>query len=141
MEKIVIEKLDNGLPDPNFALKGDGGFDCYSREDIELKPNQRMNIPLGIKIQLPEDHVALVLAKSGLSSKTGLDAITGLIDNGYRGEVNMISHNISDETITIHRGQKVCQIMVLKLPKTFIEYGMVEENTERGENGFGSTGI
>lgn len=142
MDKLIIEKIDKELPSPRYALEGDGGLDCYSSQDVTLTPDgSPITIPLGIKVQLPEGHVALVLAKSGLSSKQGLNTVVGLIDNGYRGEVHMIAHNISDQEIKIEKGQKVCQLMVIKLPNLSVEYGNVDCETQRGDNGFGSTGI
>lgn len=140
MNKLVIEKLDDGIPSPKYALEGDGGFDCYSSKDMTLTAGEFTHIPLGIRIELPKGCVALLLPKSGLSSK-GLTATVGLIDNGYRGEVSMMAHNISDKEINVKRGQKVCQIMVMQLPEIDIVYDNVNKDTERGSNGFGSTGL
>lgn len=139
--KLVIEQIDKGIPAPKYALPGDGGLDCYSTEDCTLTPGEVRNIPLGIKLELPKGYVALVLPKSGLGSRIGLDALPGLIDTEYRGQVFMIANNISEKPIEIKRGQKVCQMMILKIPQMQIEYGKVDENTIRGANGFGSTGI
>lgn len=128
------------MPYPKYALEGDGGIDCYSTIDLVLGPGKFKKIPLGIKFKLPKGTVALVLPKSGLGSK-GLITVTGLIDNGYRGEVSMMAYNISDKPIGIKKNQKVCQIMVLSLPDIDISYDKVYNNTTRGDNGFGSTGL
>lgn len=138
---LIIEQIDKDIPAPKYALPGDGGLDCYSTIDYTLKPNEFTKIPLGIKLELPKGYIALVLPKSGLGSKLGLDSMPGLIDTEYRGQVYMIANNISDKEIVIKRGQKVCQMMILKIPQVKIKYGEVNGDTIRGANGFGSTGI
>lgn len=138
--ELKIEKLYDDMPYPRYALPGDGGIDCYSPTDLSLAPGKSVKIPLGIKLQLPPKTVALLLPKSGLSSK-GLTTVTGLIDNGYRGEIAMLAYNISDEDIQIRQNQKVCQIMILELPSIEICYSNVDTSTVRGDNGFGSTGL
>ena len=72
---------------------------------------------------------------------SGLTTVTGLIDNGYRGEIAMLAYNISDEWVSIEKNQKVCQIMILELPSIQIVYSNVDTDTVRGEDGFGSTGL
>lgn len=138
---IKIELLDRDIPAPKYALEGDAGLDCYSPQTMDLQPHERKLIPLGIKIELPMGKAAFVLPKSGLSSKVGLTATTGLIDSGYRGEIAMMAKNESDQVIHIKRGQKVCQLLIFDAPQEKIIYGKVNANTERGENGFGSTGL
>jgi dUTP pyrophosphatase len=133
--------LHDDIEQPKYALPGDGGIDCRSAEDYVLKVGEVHNIPLGMRVEMPEGFVGLILPKSGLGSKTGLDTLPGLIDNGYRGEIQMIARNISSKDIVIKRGQKVCQLMILELPRVTIKYDKVNENTKRGANGFGSTGI
>ena len=92
-------------------------------------------------MQLPSGTAALVLSKSGLASRQGLISVVGLVDSGYRGEIQMIARNDSETPIEIRRGQKVCQIMVIDVPLVSVEYGQVNDKTERGSDGFGSTGI
>lgn len=138
--ELVIEKLYDDMPYPKYALPGDGGIDCYSPKGLILAPGQRVKIPLGIKLQLPPGTVALLLPKSGLGN-SGLTTVTGLIDNGYRGEIAMLAYNISDEWMSIEKNQKVCQIMILELPNIQIVYSNVDTDTVRGEDGFGSTGL
>ena len=138
---IKIEKIDETLPNPAYALEGDAGVDCYSAKSLTIYPGEISVIPLGIKIELPQGKAALVLPKSGLSSKTGLDCVVGLIDSGYRGEVSMIARNNAKQLIEVEKGQKVCQLVFVDMPQEEIVFGTVEQNTVRGANGFGSTGI
>lgn len=140
-KKITIEQIDDGIPAPSYALAGDAGLDCYSTISTTLAPNEITRVPLGIKMQLPSGTAALVLSKSGLASRQGLVSIVGLVDSGYRGEIQMIARNDSETPIEIQRGQKVCQIMVIDVPQVSVEYGQVNDKTERGSDGFGSTGI
>lgn len=140
-KKIVIEQIDDGIPAPSYALTGDAGLDCYSTISTKLAPNEITRVPLGIKMQLPSGTAALVLSKSGLASRQGLVSVVGLVDSGYRGEIQMIARNDSETPIEIQRGQKVCQIMVIDVPQVSVEYGQVNDKTERGSDGFGSTGI
>lgn len=138
---IIIEKIDEAIPDPSYALEGDAGMDCYSTKYLVMKPGDTVVVPLGFRVQMPQGKAALVLPKSGLSSKQGLSCVPGLIDAGYRGEVSMIARNISQSFIVIEKGQKVCQLMFIDVPQEEIVFGTVEQNTARGENGFGSTGV
>lgn len=140
-EEIVVEKLDKEMPDPAYALSGDAGIDCYSKESLTINPGEVTLIPLGIKMEIPSGKAALCLPKSGLSSKYGLSAVTGLIDSGYRGEIHMIAHNISSSAVNIAKHQKICQIVVIDIPQISIKFGKVNNKTERGSNGFGSTGV
>lgn len=141
-ETLIIEKIDETLPTPHYAHPGDAGLDCYSSIDITIEPLQRASVPLGIRVQIPEGKAALMIAKSGLAINNGLGNIAGLIDQGYRGEVNFICYNNDpDYAIEVKKGQKICQMMIVNVPDVDIKIGKVEKDTERGENGFGSTGL
>lgn len=141
-DTLIIEKIEESLPTPHYAHPGDAGIDCYSSIDIVIEPLQRALVPLGIRVQIPEGKAALMIAKSGLAINHGLGNIAGLIDQGYRGEVNFICYNNDpDRSIKIDKGQKICQMMVIDIPSINIELGKVNKDTERGEDGFGSTGL
>ena len=139
--EILIEKIYSDLPDPAYALPGDAGVDAYSAVDTTIPPRGRTLIPLGVKLQLPTGKAALILPKSGLATKHGLSCTTGLIDSGYRGEISMQAVNLNDAPIEIDRGQKVCQLVFIDAPQQTLRYGEVENDTVRGNQGFGSTGI
>lgn len=141
MNSIIIEKLKDDMPDLFYAHEGDAGIDCYAADGFVINPLETARIPLGIKIELPKNKAAFVLPRSGLSSRLGLSAVTGLIDNGYRGEISMIAHNISKNQVIIKKNDKICQLMIFDAPQCKIEYGRVSDNTERGDCGFGSTGV
>ena len=143
-ENLIMEKIDKSLPDPSYAYPGDGGIDLHSSIDIKISPLQRVVIPLGVKIILPWGKVGLIVPKSGLSANQGLSSVNspGLIDNQYRGEINMVAYNSNDKSdIIIKKGQKVCQLLTIDAPQVNIIFDKVLDNTIRGKNGFGSSGL
>jgi dUTP pyrophosphatase len=100
-------------------------------------------VPTGIKIAIPKGYAGFVQPKSGLAINNGLSLVNtpGLIDSGYRGEVNAILINLdSKKDIIIKRGDKICQLVIQKVENVEIEICECLESTSRGENGFGSTG-
>jgi dUTP pyrophosphatase len=144
MTDIKIKLLDKSLPMPAYAHKTDAGIDLYSAISCILKPFERKLIPSGIKVSIPEGYAGFVLPRSGLAIKNGISLVNspGLIDSGYRGEICIIMINLDKEMdFAIKKGDKICQLVIKK-----IEYANlieVEEldGSDRGEGGFGSTGI
>ena len=120
------------------------GLDLYSAVDVAIEPMRRVMIPTGVAIALPEGYAGFVQPRSGLAAKKGLSIVNtpGLVDSGYRGELKVIAINTdTDEPITIARGERVAQLVVQRVPA--VELVEVDEldATERGEGGFGSTGL
>lgn len=139
---LYIEKLDDTLPDPSYAHTGDAGIDLYARETIVIQPGARATVPLGVRCEFPEGSVGFVLCKSGLAFNQGLSQVNccGVIDEGYRGELNFIAYNSdSDTPIVLEKGKKCCQLVVLELPRTTITFKEISTDTSRGEGKFGST--
>lgn len=131
---------------PSYAYSGDSGFDFYSVDEVELQPLGRALVPTGLSFDVPEGFEIQVRSKSGLAINEGLMVLNspGTVDHGYTGEIKVIIFNTNNHVYKIKKGQKVGQGVlcpveggskVLLLP--------TEEITEkdRGENGFGSTGI
>jgi dUTP pyrophosphatase len=140
--QVLIQRLDEELPIPSKEMPGDAGFDIFAREDVRLEPGERRIIPTGIAIALPDGFVALVNPRSGLAAKHGFTLVNspGTIDAGYRGEISVIGLNTGSEVISLHRGDRVAQLVVVQLPGiTFLEVGSLPESV-RSERGFGSTG-
>jgi dUTP pyrophosphatase len=128
---------------PGTQHAGDAGLDLRSAIDVVVAPGERVMIPTGVAVAIPEGHAGLVLPRSGLAAKHGLTMANapGLIDAGYRGEVICAAVNLDRETpVEIHVGDRIAQLVVVALPA--VEPGWVEElpDTSRGEGGFGSTG-
>ena len=138
---IKIKKLTEQSISPKFANPGDAGMDLYSNENVNLQPNERKLISTGISMAIPKGYVGLIWDKSGLASKHGLKTMAGVIDSGYRGEIKILIHNLSDETYVVEAGKKIAQMLIQPIEqREIIEVNDLEE-TNRGEGGFGSTGL
>lgn len=137
-------QLEEGAQVPVYAHESDACADMYSMEEIEI-PAHYKSVPVktGVHIQLPEGWVALLFPRSSIGAKTGLrlSNSTGIIDSGYRGEIRALYDNTSDEPYTIHKGDRIAQLMVM--PSYRFKAKVVEslESSDRGEAGFGSTGV
>jgi len=110
---------------------------------VRVKPLQRVIIPTGIALEIPEGYEGQVRPRSGLALKKGLTVLNapGTIDADYRGEVKVILVNLGEEEVVIERGERIAQLVIT--PVVRAELIPVEElsSTERGEGGFGSTGL
>lgn len=131
---------------PLYATSKAAGADLYSANssDIILLPMERVVVPTGIFLELPEDAEAQIRPRSGLSAKKGIVAILGTIDSDYQGEVGIVLINLSNETFVVKRGERLAQ-MVLNgdgglFQADWREVSSFERESERGANGFGHTG-
>ncbi len=139
--KVKFKKISEDAKIPSFACEGDAGMDLYANEDIVVDPENIVAVPIGIKMELPKGYVAFVWDKSGLALNSGLKTMGGVIDSGFRGEVKVIIKNLSKKDIVIKKGQKVAQMIIQKYEVPEIEVVKELSKTERGEGGFGSTGL
>lgn len=128
------------LPDPHYAYEADAGFDVYAREEVVLEPGQRAQVPTGLAIELPRGYVSCIWDKSGVSHKGGIKTLGGIVDSGYRGEYMIGVVNLSNETYTFKRGDKVAQILIQKVEHPEIQFVDELGDAERGDRGFGSSG-
>lgn len=139
--KIQVKKLHPDAKIPSFAHESDAGMDLYSVTDLILKPGERVSVPTGIAMALPDGHVALVWDKSGVSHKYGIKVLGGVIDCGYRGEYLIGLVNLSQENFEIKVGQKIAQLLIQKVEHPEVEEVVELDDTSRGDGRFGSTGI
>jgi len=128
---------------PTRATERSAGLDLYSPVDEVLAPGQRRRIGLGIRIQLPPGCEGQVRPRSGMAERHAVLAILGTIDEDYRGEINALMINHSPFPYTIHKGDRIAQLVVA--PVVYVTVVNAEEDddlgtTERGAGGFGSTG-
>jgi dUTP pyrophosphatase len=142
--KIEILRLDKELPLPAYANASDAGMDLRSRVDIEIAPGERALVPTGMAIAIPDGFVGLVHPRSGLAIKSGISMVNtpGTIDAGYRGELQviLINHDLV-EVFRIKKGDRIAQLLIQKVERAeLIEVDALSES-ERGEGGFGSTGV
>jgi len=144
MIKIKIKTLDKSLPLPKYAHKGDAGLDLFSAIDCIIKPYERKLVPTGIKVVIPSGYAGFVQPRSGLAIKHGIALVNspGLIDSGYRGEICIIMINLDKDTeFSIKKGDKICQLVVQKIEEVILIESNDIEESDRGEDGFGSTGF
>ena len=132
---------------PIYGTAGSAGADLKSSESVVVRAGQSKLVKTGIKLAIPEGVVGLIHPRSGLALKSGITVLNtpGTIDSDYRGEIGVILYNTSDEDFYVSVGDRIAQIVFQRfLPATF-EYGGVDvpkdDETERGDGGFGSTGV
>ncbi len=140
--EITFQKLDTELPTPQHAHAGDAGIDLYSRVDVTLAAGERAAAPTGIVVAIPEGFAGLVLPRSGLALRHGVGVVNGpgLIDPGYRGEVQVLLVNHGAEPVQLRRGDRIAQLVVVAVPEIVLVESSELPGSERGEGGFGSTG-
>lgn len=140
--RIPLKRLDDGLPIPGHAHPGDGGVDLYAREPARLGAGQRAVVPTGIAVAIPDGFAGLVTPRSGLAARNGISVVNGpgLVDAGYRGEIQVVLVNLSTEVFEVERGDRIAQFVVI--PVSVQEFVPVNElpDSTRGSAGFGSTG-
>ena len=137
--ELKVKRIHPDAKLPLYQHQGDAGLDLFSSVDDVLRAGEVKPIPTGIKVAVPEGHVALVWDKSGISLK-GIHRLAGVVDSGYRGEVRVVLVNFGAESFKIEKGMKIAQLLIQ--PVVTVEVIETEdlEETSRGENGFGSTG-
>ena len=133
--KIMIDK---GAFLPQRAHDTDAGLDLFSPVSVWLHPGEHTMIDTGVHVAIPAGHVGLITSKSGLMAK-GLTC-RGTIDAGYTGSIRAILYNHGAEGYRVNRGDKVCQLVLMPIITPELEIVDALDETERGENGFGSTG-
>ena len=134
-------KLDLGAYEPIRGHKTDAGLDIRSKDKAKKIPaNGSAVFKTGVHIQLPSHTCGLIVPKSGLNVKKEIVSSVGLIDEGYTGEIVVKLENHSDKDYTVKAGDKIAQMIIV--PAYYFDLEFVEEleETERGDNGFGSTG-
>jgi dUTP pyrophosphatase len=144
--KVQIKTMPHyeGLPLPEYATLHSAGMDLYAAidENITLQPGERIAVPVGICLAIPEGYELQIRGRSGLAKKNGISMANGVgtIDADYRGEIHAIVINHGQEAFLIERGTRVAQCVLNKYEK--IEWETVSEldETARGTGGFGSTG-
>ncbi len=141
--KVFFEKIHKDAIIPNYAHEGDAGMDLYSVEEIVIESGASALVHTGLKMQLPKHTEGQVRPRSGLALKHQITLLNspGTIDEGYRGELGIIVINHGKEAFTVEKGMKIAQMVIAPvLQITIEESDNLEENTVRGENGFGSSG-
>ena len=139
----VINKSKHDLP--KYQTELSAGMDLYANidEPITLKPLERTLVKTGLFISLPKGYEAQVRPRSGLAFKNGITVLNtpGTIDADYRGEIGVILVNLSSQDFTINDGDRIAQLVIAKYETAIWEEVENLDETERGEGGFGSSGV
>lgn len=144
MIDLPVVRLDRELPLPDYARAGDAGADLVAREDAVL-PAQggRAMVPTGVAVAIPDGHAGLVLPRSGLALRHGITVLNapGLVDAGYRGELNVVLVNTDpDEDYTVRRGDRIAQLVIIAVEQVAVQVVDHLPESERGQGGFGHSG-
>lgn len=133
------------VPLPAKMSPGASGFDVHAAnaEDIVLAPGERKLIPTGFALSMPEGLEAQIRPRSGLAFKNGITALNtpGTIDADYRGEVKVLLVNLGTEPFIVRRGERIAQMVFQEVPVVELTEAEELDSTERGEGGFGHTGV
>ena len=140
---VLVRRVDPDVPLPSYAHPGDAGLDLVTRVSAQVAPGERVLLPTGIAIALPEGYAAFVHPRSGLAVRYGVSLVNapGTIDAGYRGEIAVSLVNLdAHEPVVLSRGDRVAQLVVQR-----VEHAVLHEvdhlpGSDRGEGGFGSSG-
>ncbi|WP_106064482.1 dUTP diphosphatase [Clostridium liquoris] len=143
MYKLFIKKLNEDAIIPKYAHEGDAGMDLYSIEEKTIEPGETTLIHTGISIQLPEETEAQIRPRSGLALKHSITVLNtpGTIDEGYRGEICIILINHGNNTFKVEKHMRIAQMVIKPVLKVKILEVTTLLDSERGENGLGSTGL
>ena len=145
-KEVTIKVVNRGhQPLPQYATPQSAGMDLRANleEPVVLKPMARCLVPTGLHIALPEGYEAQIRPRSGLALKKGITVLNapGTVDADYRGEVGVLLINLSEEDFVVNDGERIAQMVIARHETAdFIEVAELDE-TERGEGGYGHTGV
>ena len=140
---VLLCRLDPEVPVPSYAHPGDAGVDLVTTLAAEVPPGERVLLPTGIAIALPEGYAAFVHPRSGLAVKYGVSLVNspGTVDAGYRGEIRVSLVNLDPrEAVVLARGDRIAQLVVQRVEHAVFHEVETLPGSDRGEGGFGSSG-
>jgi dUTP pyrophosphatase len=142
-ERLRVQRLDPRAVLPTRAYANDAGLDLYALESVTLGPGDRATVRTGVAVEIPEGQAGLVLPRSGLAARHGIALVNapGLIDAGYRGEVQVLLLNTDrDDTCTLAAGDRIAQLVLIAAATPAVMEVQELADSERGGGGFGSSG-
>ena len=140
--KVQVLPHGEGLDLPAYATPGSAGMDLRAAEPCTLQPMERVAVPTGLRVAIPEGWEGQIRPRSGLAFRKGLSIpnAPGTIDADYRGELKVLLINLGPEAIEIDRGMRIAQMLITPAPQARIQVVSDLDETDRGSSGFGSTG-
>jgi dUTP pyrophosphatase len=144
--EVRIQRLPHaeGLPLPTYATDGAAGADLRAAVEAELVlvPGRRAAVPTGLVVEIPDGYEGQVRPRSGLAIKVGLTIVNapGTIDSDYRGELKVLMVNLGDQPVSIHRGDRIAQLLIAPVVHALFSESDALSVSDRGDGGFGSTG-
>ena len=145
MTEVLIKKLSKNIELPRYETNGSSGMDLSANieKQIEIEPGKTSIIPTGISVSIPKNFEIQIRSRSGLAAKNQISVLNspGTIDADYRGEIKVILINLSDKVFVVEKGSRIAQMVLCPVIKATLKEVTELENTKRGSDGFGSTGI
>ena len=140
--RLPVRVLAADLPLPTYARDDDAGLDLHAATDVALAPGARVLVPTGLALAIPPGYAGFVLPRSGLALRHGVTLLNtpGLIDAGYRGEVQVLLVNLGDTPVKLSRGDRIAQLVVQRVERVTLTPVSELPPSTRGTGGFGSTG-
>jgi len=135
---LSVKLLDDRAKLPVKAYSNDAGFDIFSLEDAVLSPDRVNVLSTGLAFEIPIGYFGLLMSRSSAAINSGIDNIAGVIDSDYRGEIKIVVTTM--RMVTISAGEKIAQLIIIPTPQIEIKRSYNLHPTERGQNGFGSSG-
>lgn len=141
---VLLTRLDPGVPIPAYAHPGDAGADLVTTVDATVAPGERVLLPTGVAIALPDGYAAFVHPRSGLAVRCGVALVNapGTVDAGYRGQLQIALVNLDPrEPVVLRRGDRIAQLVVQKVERAVFHEVETLPGSDRAVGGFGSTGV
>ena len=138
--ELKVKRIHPEAKLPVYGHPGDAGLDLFSVVDRELRPGEVFAVPTGVQVAIPAGHVGLVWDKSGVSLQ-GVHRLAGVVDSGYRGEVQVVMINLGAAPFAVKKGMKIAQMLVQPVAAVSVVEAESLDDTSRGQRGFGSTGL
>jgi dUTP pyrophosphatase len=138
--ELRVKRIHPEAKLPVYGHPGDAGLDLFSVADRDIAPGEVFAVPTGVQVAVPAGHVGLVWDKSGISLKS-VHRLAGVVDAGYRGEVQVVMINLGDAPFAVKKGMKIAQMLVQPVAVVSVIEADSLDDTSRGQGGFGSTGL
>ena len=138
--ELKVKRIHPEAKLPVYGHAGDAGLDLFSVVDRTLAPGDVFAVPTGIQVAIPRGYVGLIWDKSGISLKR-VHRFAGVVDAGYRGEVQVVMVNLGPGPFPVKQGMKIAQMLIQPVASVMIVESETLDDTSRGEGGIGSTGL